>query len=290
MNVKYHEHELNVQLLVLLSLFFMVLTIGVVTATFGYSLASIPRAQTPFQNQGTIDFVSGLKPVGRLPIGGMVNPDDVIYCLEQEDPEGCADQTSFHIPKGLTGVTGSCGTVISQAHLLADSLQSNNSDLLDSLNYSVDGCDYQSGSYTENYIPTYFVIDAYNLAGFKELSKFNPSNTLGKNLLSWWKSQTRNYRFIPYSTASIYQFANGQQDLTGCVIFINYPSGVHVGIINSFQLVNTNGDGVLTVLQSGTAYLIARFEVVGWKIKNLTLNPKEANSVAGFGCNSKNKI
>lgn len=284
MKNNFYHHESNVEFIILTSLFFLVLSIGYVTANIGLSLAQLPRAQTPFQSQGTLEFVPGLKTVGGLPTGGLLSPSDVAYCIEDEDPAGCLDKTAFHIPKGTTGKVGQCGVIITQAHMIAPSLQRNKSDLLDSLNYDVKNCNYSTGIYAEKYLPTFFIIDVYNLAGFHELSKENPSHTLGLNLYNWWKSQPKGYKFIPYSTSAIYQYANGQQDLTGCVFFINQPSGIHAGIINSLQLVNQNGDGVLSILQSGVKYFIERYEVAGWKIKNLTLNPKEPNTIAGFGC------
>src|SRR3989344_7050699 len=276
----YDRHESNVELVGLSALFFLILSIGFVTANLGFSLSRLTQAQ----QQSSFDFIPGLKTVGELPTGGGLSPSNIAYCLDDEDPEGCIDKTAFQIPKGTSGKSGSCGTIIAQTHLISPSLQRNKSDLLDSLNYTVKNCNYSTGTYSENYLPTFFVIDAYNLAGFHELSKENPDHTLGSNLFNWWKSQPKGYKFIPYSTSTIYRFATGQQDLTGCVIFINLPSGVHAGIVNSFQLVNQNGDGVLSILQSGVKYFIERYEVVGWKIKNLTLNPKEPNKVAGFGC------
>jgi len=277
---KFYQHESIIELVVLCSLFFLVLSIGFVTTQVGLTLSNISRAQ----QQGSFDFIPGLKIVAELPIGGRVNPSDSVYCLDDEDSEGCDNKSAFIIPKGTTGKLGPCGMVINQAHKIAPSLQRNRSDLLDSLNYPVENCKYKTDIYEEGYLPTHFIIDSYNLAGFHELSKNNPSHTLGKNLLIWWKSQPKGYKFVPYSTNSIYQYADGQQDLTGCVIFINQTSGVHVGIINSLQVVNQNGDGVLSILQAGVKYFIERYEVVGWKIKNLTLNPKEPNTVAGFGC------
>lgn len=284
MSNKFFRHESNVELIVLSSLFFLVLSIGYVTTSIGFSLSQMTKAQTPWQTQDSIEFVPGLKVVGELPVGGSVSPTDSSYCLDDEDRDGCAKKTAFHIPKGTTGKAGSCGTVISQAHLIAPSLQRSKSGLLDSLNYAVKDCNYTTGTYGENYLPNYFIIDAYNLAGFHELSKEKTVHVNGLNLLNWWKSQPKGYKFIPYTTNSIYQYGYGQVDLTGCVIFINQPSGVHTGLINSFQLVNQNGDGVLSILQAGVKYYIERFEVIGWRIKNLTLNSKEPNIIAGFGC------
>ena len=92
------------------------------------------------------------------------------------------------------------------------------------------------------------------------------------------------YKFVPYSSQAIQAHANGTQNLTGCVMFLNLSSGVHVGIVNVLQLVNTNGDGVISILQSGARFFIDRFEVVGWDIKNTPLHQTQLSSVAGFGC------
>src|SRR5262249_55076575 len=99
-----------------------------------------------------------------------------------------------------------------------------------------------------------------------------------------WQTQTTNYKFIPYSSAVIQQHAKGQIDLTGCVVFLNLDTGVHVGIFNVFQQVNTEGDGVISILQSGARYYLDRFEVMGWNIINTPLHQTQLTSVAGFGC------
>lgn len=279
-----------------------VLTIGLITTSVGLTLSNLTRAATdgyvPTQKQGTFDFTKITptqapaatsspqppQPPGPLPTGGPVPPNAPVYCIDDEDPDGCDDQTAFHVPKGVGGVPGSCGTVIEQAHKLVNSLPQVLKGMRDSLNPAVSNCGYSSGTYSSGYISTFFVIDAYNLAGLKELSKTNPSHVTGTGLLNWWQSQPAGYKFIPYSPTAIQQHATGQQDLTGCVMFLNLSSGVHVGIVNVLQQVNQNGDGVISILQSGARYFLDRFEVVGWDIKNTPLHQTQLSSVAGFGC------
>lgn len=253
------------------------------TPTTGTGSSSVPTV-TP-GGSTTVPTGTPLTPAP-LPTGGAVPPTAGVYCIDDEDPEGCDDQTAFHVPKGSGGVPGSCGTVIEQAHKLVNSLPQGLKDFRDSLNPAVQNSCHNSGTYSSGYISTFFVIDAYNLAGFKDLSKTNPTHVSGSSLLNWWKSQTAStgYSFIPYSPSVIQQHAAGQKDLTGCVTFLNLNSGVHVGIFNVLQLVNSNGDGVMSILQSGARYYIDRFEVVGWDVKNTPLHQTQLSSIAGFGC------
>ena len=297
----------SIELVLILALAGVVLIIGHITIVVGFSLASLSQAATdwfvPTQKQGTMDFtnvtptptpaptqppaVNEPQPPqvsGPLPTGGAVSPSAPVYCIDDEDPDGCDDNTAFHVPKGVGGITGSCGTVIEQAHKLVNSLPQALKGMRDSLNPSVSNCGYSTGSYSSGYISTFFVIDAFNLAGFNDLSKSNPSHVTGSGLLSWWQGQPTGYKFIPYSAAVIQQYGTGQRDLTGCVMFLNLSSGVHVGIVNVLQLVNQNGDGIISILQSGARYFLDRFEVVGWDIKNTPLHQTRLSSVAGFGC------
>lgn len=299
------------ELVFILAFAAVVISIGLITTSVGFSLANLSRASSdwflPTQKQGTFGFtqVTPTQPPiptqppnvptqppaaptasGPLPTGGPVSPDAPVYCIDDEDPDGCDDDTAFHVPKGVGGVPGSCGTVIEQAHKLVNSLPQaiKVSGTRDSINPAVSNCGYSTGTYSSGYISTFFVIDAYNLAGLTELSKNNPSHVTGTGLLSWWQSQPTGYKFIPYSPTAIQQHASGQQNLTGCVMFLNLSSGVHVGIVNVLQLVNQNGDGVISILQSNAKYFLDRFEVVGWDIKNTPLHQTQLSSVAGFGC------
>ena len=304
MNKKNDPKNSNIEFTRFLILVVAVAVTGLTTVIASFSLAKLTRgAQSdwylPSQKQGTFDFTNVTpsptpkQPIspnpppntpGPLPTGGPVSPEAPVYCIDDEDPEGCDDNTAFHVPKGIGGAAGSCGTIIEQAHKLVASLPQGLKDFRDSLNPAVSNCGYATGPYSNGYISTFFVIDAYNLAGLSELSKNNASHVSGTNLLSWWQSQSSGYKFIPYSPAVIQQYGTGQQDLTGCVMFLNLSSGVHVGIVNVLQLVNQNGDGVISILQSGARYFLDRFEVVGWDIKNTPLHQTQLTSIAGFGC------
>lgn len=233
-------------------------------------------------------------PAGGLITGGPVAPGDPYYCIDDEDPDGCDDDTAFWVPKGTGGVTGTCGTIIEQGHKIVNSLPQEiklNPDQCGGtrscLNPAISNCNYNTGTYSGNYISTYMPIDAYNLAGFKELSKTNPSHVLASELLTWWQSPEANnagYVFIPYSPSVIEQHATGTKNLTGCVMFLNLGGGVHVGLVNKLELLNSNGDGIISILQSGVSFYLDRFEISSWAITNVPQHGTNLQSVAGFGC------
>lgn len=224
---------------------------------------------------------------GPLPTGGAAGPNDPFYCIDDEDPDGCDDQTAFHVPKGSGGTSGQCGTIMENAHKIVASLPQVLKGFRDSINPAISNDCHNTGTYSSGYLSTFFVIDAFNLTGYKELSKTNASHVSGAGMLGWWKAQTGGYLFIPYTPTVLQMHASGQQDLTGCVMFINMPSGgVHVGIVNVLQLVNGNGDGVLSILQSGARYFLDRFPVVGWDVKNTPLHQTQITGIAGFGCHT----
>jgi hypothetical protein len=219
-------------------------------------------------------------------IGGPAAPPGY-YCIDDEDPDGCDDASSFLVPKGTGGIAGTCGTVIEQAHKITKSLPQNTKAFRDILRPSVTNCSYSTGAYSSGYISTFFVIDAYNLAGYKELSKTNPKHVTGTNLLAWWKSSeavAAGYKFIPYTSTLMQQYSTGQQDLTGCVMFLNTSSGVFPGIVNKLEIYNVNGNGVLSMLKSGAQYFLDRFIVSGWAIQNTPQHQTVIAGVAGFGC------
>lgn len=296
-----YQRKLNIELLYHLALGSVIVGVGLMTVVIGFSLSSLSNtnAQTwfePTQKQGTFDFTTvptqapqitkAPSVSGPLPTGGAVSPTADVYCIDDEDPDGCDDQTAFHVPKGAGGVTGTCGTVMEQSHKLVNSLPQFLKGKRDSLNPAVTSNCGSTGPYSApNYISTFFVIDSYNLAGHNELSKSNASHVSGVNLLNWWKSNPPGYKFIDYSPTVIQQHASGAQDLTGCVMFLNLPSGgVHPGIFNVYQQVNSNGDGVVSMLQSGAQYFLDRFIVVGWDIQNTPQHQTVITGVAGFGC------
>jgi len=315
----FKTHNSIAELVMLVVFGIQVFTLGLVTVSIGFSLENLANAQSdwyvPTQKQGTIDFITATPtpipqptqplqtpipnqspaptqppqgPIisGPLPTGGAVPPDAPVYCIDDEDPDGCDDQTAFHVPKGVGGPSGSCGTIMEQAHKLVNSLPQYLKGDRDSLNPAVSSNCGSTGPYSApDYISTFFVIDAYNLAGYNELSKSNASHVLGANLLNWWKGNPAGYKFIPYSPTVIQQHAGGQQDLTGCVMFLDMGGGkVHPGIFNVLQQVNQNGDGVVSILQSGARYFLDRFIVAGWAIQNTPQHQTVISGIAGFGC------
>ena len=310
MDSEKYQRKLNIELLYHLAVGAVVTGVGLMTVVIGITMSSLnSNAATwfePTQKQGTFDFTTiptstpppiptspqspgvTTAPVvtGPLPTGGAVSPSANVYCIDDEDPDGCDDQTAFHVPKGVGGISGTCGTVISQSHKLVNSLPQFLKGMRNSLNPAVSSNCGSTGPYSSpNYISTFFVIDSYNLAGYSELSKSNASHVSGANLLNWWKTNPPGYKFIPYSPTAMQQHSSGAQSLTGCVMFINLGSGsVHPGIFNVFQQVNSNGDGVVSMLQSGARYFLDRFIVVGWDIQNTPQHQTVLSGVAGFGC------
>lgn len=292
------KHYSNIELLFILTQGILIIIIGLLTATMGLSLSSFTRAATewyaPTQKQGTFDF-STAQPTPTsspttssttytgLPRGG---ENGVDYCIDDEDPDGCDDNTAFLVPKGTGGTTGSCGTVIEQTHKLVANLSHALKGMRDSLNAPVSNCGYTASAVSSpSYVSTLFVIDAFRLAGFTELDRNNANQVKGTELLSWWQGQPAGYKFIPYSPTLLQQHANGTQNLTGCVMFLNLSGGVHVGIVNVLQLTDAQaGNGVISILQSGARFYLDRFEVVGWDIKNTPLHQTQLQSVTGFGC------
>lgn len=245
--------------------------------TFSFAPTASPT-QTPTPNVPRVP----------IPAARIVNAPN--YCIDDSDPDGCDDTTGFYVEKGTGGIAGNCGTVIEQSHKIVASLPQDIKAFRDSLNPGIDNCNYSTGTYASGYVSTFFVIDSFNLAGFHELSKNNPTQVSGSGLLNWWKSApavAAGYTFIPYSPTVLSQYAAGRENLTGCVMFLNLNSGVHVGIVNLLEVVDAaHGNGIISILQSGARYFLDRFEVVGWDIKNTPLHQTQLQSVAGFGCHN----
>lgn len=225
---------------------------------------------------------SGPLPITTPAIGGPVPPADY-YCIDDEDPDMCDDNTSHLVPKGAGGVAGSCGTVISQAHRLVMALPQYMKGLRDKLTTAISNCGYSTGP-ADSYVSTHFVIDAYNLAGIPGLNKTDPAHVSPSGLYNWWQSPPAGYLFVPYSTAAVQEYATGQRDLTGCVMFLTTSSSYHIGIVNKLELFTAQGDGVISILQAGTSMYIDRFPVANWNISNSSTNMTYTSGVAGFGC------
>lgn len=299
-----HHSLLTICVVVFIVTYLSIVTIMTLGKFVGAADTRPPHNTT--QQQGTFDFksVTPKAPVnqntpagtgpsspgpitpGTLITGGPVSPNSPYYCIDDEDPEGCDDQTAFHVPKGTGGPAGSCSTIMDAAHKLVSSLPQGLKDFRDSLNPAIINTCHNTGTYPSGYISTFFVIDAYNLAGYSELSKKNANHVTGSGLLTWWRAMSVGYNFLPYTPAVLEKHAIGQQSLNGCVIFLQMPSGgVHVGIFNALEIVNAQGDGVLSIVQSGARYFIDRFPVVGWDVKNTTpLHQTVISNIAGFGC------
>ncbi len=255
---------------------------------------AVTSGYNPSQQQGTLEMGSApytppsttstpgsvTTPSGSGPlIGGPVTPDSPYYCIDDEDPDGCDDNSSFLVPKGTGGVTGTCGTVIQWGHTIVQSLPHDLKGTRDRLSSSITSPCFSkgTGTYSSGYVSTFLVIDAYNLTGYSELSKSNASQISGTGMQSWWQS-TPGYTYEAYTGG-----AQMQQNIIGKTIFINTPRGVHVGIVNGVEIYNANGDGILSILQSGTSFYIDRFVISGWQVQNTPQHQTVISGVAGFG-------
>lgn len=303
-------------IIILFSLLTIVLTIGSVTiyqvarAWFIFEDPFLKNLRAPSLQLKTVKVISPTPTPTRAVTNQIINPTSIsypttipsspvavttpaiggpqppagYYCIDDVDPDMCDDNTSHLVPKGSGGVSGSCGTVIENAHRLVEALPQVNKGTRDSLSRTVSTNCGSTGPST-GYVSTFFVIDAYNLSGFLELNKANPSHVSPSGLFNWWQSPPARYEFIQYSPGVVQQFATGQIDLTGCAMFLRLGSGsFHVGIINKLELYSSNGDGVLSILQSGTRMYIDRFPVAGWNIANTSTNQTNTSGVEGFGC------
>lgn len=214
--------------------------------------------------------------------GGAQDPNSPYFCIDDEDPEPCDDNTAFLVPKGSGGVSGTCGTVIEWAIKIAQALPQDFKVMRDKLPTAISSPCGNTGTYSSGYISTFFVIDSYNLAGFPQLSKSNASHVVGTSLLNWWKT-TAPFTYIDYGAPSGSHQAILSQNLVGKTMFINLPSGgVHVGIVNSVN-VDSHGNGIISILQAGTQYWLDRFEIVNWSVTNTPLHQTNISGVAGFG-------
>lgn len=262
----------------------------------------VPPSATPVSSLNPV--ITGPAPITTPIIGGPQPPDGPLYCIDDQDASGCDDQTAFLVPKGAGGASGSCGTVIEQAHKIIASLPHDvkygevNSSFpegqpRDRLDPAISSSCYPqgTGTYPSGYLSTYLIIDAYNLAGFQELSKTNSQHVEANALMNWWKGSPAGYTFIPYSPSVIEQYGKGQLDLSGCVMFLKFPSGVFPSIVNKLEVYQPNGDGVISVLQANAIFYLDRFIVAGWAIQN-TLEHGAGSSkpmidgIDGFGCHT----
>lgn len=215
-------------------------------------------------------------------IGGPQPPSNY-YCIDDVDPDMCDDNSSHLVPKGAGGVRGTCGSVIENTHRLVPALPQYMKGLRDHLTTSVSTSCGSAGP-ASGYVSTHLVIDAFNLSGFSELSK--ASHTSPTAMFSFFQSAPAGYTYIPYSPDVIQKYGSGQQDLTGCVMFLGTGSSYHIGIVNVLELYTSGGDGVLSILQSGTSMYIDRFPVTGWSVSGDSTNQTTTSGVVGFGCHT----
>ena len=256
--------------------------------TFAIPLPNIKQPLTPMPPSPTITLLPSVTPgqAGEISVTPAVNEKDY-YCLDLTNPSSCDNDSSLRVVKGRGGVSGSCGYVIDQGHRLVASLYNQTNTIQDALNPSVNNCGYNTASYSSGYISTFFVIDAYNLAGLPDMAKYNVYQAEGSQFLDWWQSpqaSSGGYIYIPYSPTVLQQYADNPQQLTGCAIFFNITDGVRVGLINRLEFVDTHGNGIISILQSEAISYIDRFEVVNWNVVNSSINQTQMQSIAGFGC------
>jgi len=153
-----------------------------------------------------------------------------------------------------------------------DFLQQGSNGLWSDMNYAVLNCDYAVPP-TSPYLSSYNIIDSYNLAGFKELSRTNYARV--EDLQNWWKSsqaQAAGYRFYSYSTGSLQTLIPFLS--SGYVVFLRS----HAGILNSIEL-DSRGNGWISILHSNTTYWLGVIIVANWNIVNTPGN----FPVTGFG-------
>lgn len=240
---------------------------------------------------------TGFVPNVNIPPGAIItpaiggpNPPAGYYCIDDVDPDECDDDTSHLVPYGRGGVSGTCGKIIEQTHALVASLPRYPPDgkgIRNSLNPAVSNSCHSTGPFAApDYISTYLVIDSFNLAGFTELDKGNTSHISPSGLFSFFQSPPAGYVYIPYSPTVIQEYGTGTRDLTGCVMFLGTGSGYHIGIVNILELYTPGGDGVLSILQSGTNMWVDRFPVTGWNVSGDSTNQTTTSGVVGFGCHT----
>lgn len=289
---KIPKHNFNqiagISFLLFSGLVFVILVAYVVSnrSTLSALVRAVTPGYNPTQQQGSLEFPTGSPDLLTTPgaaggpiTGGPVNPNGPFYCIDDQDPDGCDDTTAFWVPKGTGGISGTCGTVIEQSHSIVKNLPQAIKAIRDSLNPAVSNTCHDTGTYSSGYISTFFVSDAYNLAGYHELLKTNPAQITGVGMLDWWRTAAAHgYTYNSYTGGT-----QLQQNLVGKTVFINVPSGVHVGIVNNVEIYDTHGNGVLSILQSGTSFYLDRFEIVNWQVTNTPLHQTQINGVQGFG-------
>lgn len=198
------------------------------------------------------------------------------YCIDSKGSvpgnEPCNETIKFDIKVGVAGVTGSCGTVVSQSQKIMEYLQQGSNGLWDQMNTAIINCGYAVAP-TSPYLSSYNIIDSYNLAGFTELTRTSYSRV--EDLQNWWKSakaQAAGYRFYNYTGGTLQTLI--PYISPGFVVFLRS----HAGILNSIEI-DSRGNGWISILHSNTTYWLGVIIVANWNIVNTPGN----FPVTGFG-------
>lgn len=276
MSQKKYTYNSTLELVFILTLGALVSTIGLATASVGFSLAKLTKAQSewyaPTQKQGTFDFTQvtpiPTQPPGTTPPPGVTPPPPPSdnpppaskqYCVDEAPKtvliESCDDPTRCDIAHGAGGPSGDCGQVIGWEHTIIEFLLVATGKYKDSYALSKDlSSPIQSNCYTaepwSNYISTFNVIDSYNLAGFNEFNRGAHADATA--LESSWKSNL-NYTTSPN--------ANGLTP--GDVVFFSNPP--HVGIVNTVEI-DARGNGEIWFLHTGATYYLGKLIVFNWVV------------------------
>jgi hypothetical protein len=198
------------------------------------------------------------------------------YCLtnvgNRPNNGRCTDESDFEVRKGVGGVTGRCGTVIEWNQRIMESLQQiSGKGLWDTVSTQFTSCSYVRAPFISGYMSTNGIVDAYNLAGFREMSM--STHTDGAYMAAWWQSPaatTAGYTWVEYPGGSA---QNALRSIApGYVMFIGY----HAAIVNAVDI-DSRGNGWISVLHPNTTYWLTVFPVFNWNILN---TPSE---VLGFG-------
>ena len=177
-------------------------------------------------------------------------------------------------------VSGECGTVVSKAQLLNDTLQIGSANgLWSNQTKTQSSCGFTSKKWSGSddatkYWCTYLIVDAYNLAGFKGLSVGEHAAVV--TMRSWWKSAS-GYIHVENN--------NDQATITaigpGYAIFMETEAGVftgkeHVNFIKTIA-VDDRGNGAITTLDSNAKVKGRTYTITGWKVTGTSY------PVRGFG-------
>lgn len=182
------------------------------------------------------------------------------YCVD-EDPQGvliesCDDPTRCDVAHGNGGPTSTCGAVIGWEHTIIESMLNKKTasnpywnSLSAGLTQAIQS-NCSSIAPVSPYISTFNVIDAYNLAGFKGLSR--TTHASAATLISAW------------STTTGYSTLNTAQGVTpGDVMLFANPA--HVALVNTVEL-DQRGDGSMWFLHTGGNYYLGKVIIAGWNV------------------------